>query len=102
MKSITWKVSLTTLLILLAAPVQAEYFYARLGLGESWSNLGWENQDSIGGGVGVGYRHQMFDTPFYGDLAVTHYSQPFVGLPFNDDQESGSTHLFYWIEWRVQ
>jgi len=88
------------ILLFLSMPAQAEYCYARIGLGHSWSNLDWENQDSIGGGYGVGCRHQLFDSKWYGDLSLSHYSQPFVGNPVNNDRETGSSHAFYWVEWR--
>ncbi len=84
---------LIILLALVSAPAQS-YCYARIGVGHSWSNLGWENQDSFGGSAGAGCRHQISGN-WHGDINLSHYSQPFI-----HDNETSSYHAFYWVEYR--
>jgi len=88
------------ILLLYCCPVQADYFYARLGLGTSTANCDcWVDGDSIGGRAMLGYRHHL-GGQWYADANFLHHSQPFVGKPFNDDDETSSYHLFYDIEYR--
>ena len=80
-----------------------DHFYLGLGLGKNgmWFSGGtWEDQGSLGCGGKIGYRHHIAGN-WYGDANFSHYSQCFVGAPWNDEDETESDHLFYFFEYRI-
>ena len=90
------------ILFLLCFPVQAEYFYLGIGAGKNdilFGDQEWNDGSEIGCSFKAGYRHHLAGS-FYGDIGYNHYSQCLVGPPVNDDLESSSDHLYYWVEWR--
>ena len=91
------------ILILICFPVQA-YYYAKIGLGVNKVLFSeyqeWEDNGSIGGTFGIGNRHHLSGN-WYGEISYQHYSQPFVGPPFQKDEGEDSLDAFYYsIEYR--
>jgi len=90
------------ILILICFPVQAEY-YIGAGIGKNdilFGDQEWIDGGEIGCSFRAGNRHHLAGS-FYGDIGYSHYSQCLAGPPFNDDLESSSDHLYYWVEWRI-
>lgn len=78
---------------------QADYWYARAGLGVNtvlFSDVNeWQDQGSAGGSFGFGYRYQIKGN-WHGEASYTHFSQPFVGQPFGKkDEYEDSLDAFY-------
>ena len=109
LEKILTALALVCILLILAlyaegAFAKDDYFYVRLGLGKNAmisSTDKWEDQGSIGGAAGAGWRHRLKGN-FHGDLSYTHNSQPLVGEPFNSKYETSSEHLYYFVEYRFQ
>ena len=98
----TDKMKYLIILISLLTPVQAEYFYLGIGAGKNdilFGDQEWIDGGEIGCSFRAGNRHHLAGS-FYGDIGYSHYSQCLVGPPVNDDLESSSDHLYYWVEWR--
>ena len=99
----TDKMKYLIILISLLTPVQAEsYFYARVGLGDNNAVSTcecWDDGGSIGGRIMFGNRHHL-GGKWFGDINFLHHSQPFIGHPFDDRNETSSYHLYYDVEYR--
>jgi len=79
-----------------------EGLHGIVGLGKNNSSLTssheWEASSNLGCIIGAGYRQQLTDS-LYQNVSLRHYSQCFVGEPWNDDDEMSSNHLYYTLEW---
>ena len=97
---IAWAITLILTLWSEGVFAEEDYFYVRVGFGINEANCGcWEDQDSIGGRFMFGNRHHWGGN-WYGDANLLHHSQPFIGWPVNDDDETSSYHLYYDLEYR--
>ena len=104
MRNLFWISVPTLLLVVLLLTGCAGQYYAKVGVGASGNLLKksshqWENQGSLGCTFGVGNRHHVYKK-LYGDANLTHYSQCFVGKPFDDLPESSLDHAGYNLEYR--
>ena len=78
-------------------------YYIKVGAGwngrfDSDRREDWVGSDSLGGRVAAGNRHHIYG-PLWGDLNIYHHSQPFLGAPFNEKDESALEHVYYDLEY---
>ena len=91
------------ILLLLSFPVNADYYYFRIGAGKNMaltSSIEWVDQGEAGCMVGSGHVWEIAKQDFI-DLGANHYSQCLVGTPFNDKDESAmeAFYLIYERRW---
>ena len=91
------------MLLLMCAPVFADYNYLRMGIGKNTdltSSIPWEDQGEEGCMFGVGRVWQITKQDFV-DVGYSHFSQCMAGAPINDDMESAldAFYLIYEQRW---